>query len=75
MKNTNYFGGNFMMNKIKNWVKNNRFIAGGALLFVSICAIAFGFAQFGPHNNPDHNDGPLAEYLADDYDIMEANEY
>lgn len=64
-----------MMNKIKNWIKNHRYITGGLLLLASICAIAFGFAQFGPQNNPEYSEGPLADYLGTDEEIMETDEY
>ena len=64
-----------MINKIKNWIGNyRRYIVAGGLLLVSLCMIAFGFAQFGPQNNPEYGDGPLADYLGDDV-IMEDDEY
>jgi hypothetical protein len=63
-----------MMNKIKNWIKNHRYLTAAGLFLVSICAIAFGFAQFGPQNNPD--DGELlGAYLGEDEDVMETDEY
>lgn len=63
-----------MINKIKNWIKNHRYLTAAGLFLVSICAIAFGFAHFGPQNNPDIED-PLADYLGTDEDIMETDEY
>lgn len=57
-----------MINKIKNWIKNHRYLTAAGLLLVSICAIAFGFAHFGPQNDPEYGEGPLADYLSDDYD-------
>lgn len=62
-----------MINKIKNWIKNHRYITAAGLFLVSICAIAFGFAQFGPQNNTE-SDGLLADYLGDDEEIMETIE-
>jgi hypothetical protein len=35
------------MTKIKNWFKEHNYIAGIALLFVSLCTLAFGGAYFG----------------------------
>ena len=66
-----------MMNKIKNWIKNHRYIAGAGLFLVSICMIAFGYAHFGPQNDDtDYGEGPLADYLGyDDEDVMETTEY
>lgn len=63
-----------MINKVKNWIKNHRYITAAGLFLASICAIAFGFAHFGPRNNPDYSEGPLADYLADDDEIMETEE-
>ena len=62
-----------MINKIKNWIKNHRYLTAAGLFLASICAIAFGFAQFGPQNNPDIGE-PLAVYPADDGAIMETEE-
>lgn len=64
-----------MMNKIKNWIKNHKVLTAAGLFIVSISAIAFGFAQFGPQNNPSYDEGPLADYLGDDDDVMETTEY
>ena len=36
-----------MKTKIKNWLEKHNYIYGFALLFVSICTIAFGGAYFG----------------------------
>lgn len=64
-----------MMNKIKNWIKNHRYLTAAGLFLVSICAITFGFAQFGPQNNPDCKEDPLADYLGEDEDVMETCAY
>ena len=70
-----YFGGKFMINKIKNWIKTHRYITGACLLLASICAIAFGFAQFGQQERDDM-DGPLADYLREDpEEITETDEW
>ena len=59
-----------MMNKIKNWLKNHKYITAAGLFLISICAIAFGFAHFGPQNNTEDDDGPLSKYLGEDEDVM-----
>lgn len=64
-----------MINKIKNWIKNHRYLTAAGLFLVSICAIAFGFAQFGPQNNSDCGEGLLDSYLGTDEDVMETDEY
>ena len=64
-----------MINKIKNWTKNHRYIAGAGLLMMSICAIAFGFAQFGPQNNPDYIEDDIFIPEENSEEIMETDEY
>lgn len=59
-----------MFNKIKNWIENHRYITAAGLFLVSICAIAFGFAHFGPQNNTE-SDGLLDAYLGDDEENMD----
>ena len=63
-----------MINKIKNRINIRRCIVGGGLLMLSICAIAFGLAQFGPQNNPDYieNDNFIPDENPEE--IMEPNE-
>lgn len=63
-----------MINKIKSWIKNHRYITAAGLFVASICAIAFGFAHFGPQNDTE-SEGPLADYLGTDEGIMEDDEY
>jgi hypothetical protein len=59
-----------MMNKVKNWFAIHRYIAGGLLLMLSICSIAFGIAQFGPQNNPNGLEDDDVIPVEDPYEIM-----
>lgn len=64
-----------MINKIKNWIKNHRYITAAGLFVASICAIAFGFAHFGPQNEPDEWVPVVDLNLGTDEGIMEDDEY
>lgn len=64
-----------MINKIKNWINDHRYLTAAGLFLVSLCMIAFGYAHFGPQDTPEEEEGPLADYLRYDPDkIMEDDE-
>jgi hypothetical protein len=52
------------MTKIKNWIKDHNIICGVGALFVSLAAVAFGFAYFGMNNEMD-----TLEIAVDDFDL------
>lgn len=64
-----------MINKIKNWIKNHRYFTAAGLLIVSICAIAFGFAHFGPDNNLDSMEDDDLIQMEDPDEITETDEW